>query len=739
MSARYQRVSVIGKGSFGRCWLVIGERGQQCILKEIDVSKMPAKQKEEATNEVQVLSKLKHPYIINYRGSYVEDGFLCIITDYAEKGDLYRAIHRQRAMGRLFPECLVLRWFAQISLALKHMHDRHILHRDLKTQNIFLSGAGDGNVKVGDFGISRVLQHTQDCAKTAIGTPFYLSPEICQEKPYSFKSDVWSLGCVLFELATLRHAFDATSMQGLVMKILRGMPPELPSVFSHELRHLVPEMLAKDPLARPSVDEVLRRSIVRASLKMLIQEESERRNKRPTGSEELKAGDPPAAPHVSGAGQPALQGSPQHVERKPTSSAVPAIVVKAREEPKQIGCRWHSVAKVEDKPRTVAESLSDARTKAKAEIIEVPQSFVQPLEPLQPQLPFHSVQALQPAERAASPLHSPSEKQHSRNSAKLLEPRQSERLPATALQQSPRPRTGATIVRADGAVLASKAVLQQHQQQQLLHQQQQLKLQQRAVTPEDGAEGLRFRGQELKVMQRLPISQRKAAQMLAEAEKRRKLREKESQGLRAFVKMQRHARGAGAASESPRSSDGRCSSSEGGAAADADGREDNRNSCLAPEASETTARAITLRPPEASQPLQPQEEPCELIATLREGLSLAEVPRERVPPAPEVRTADCELPDLLKPRFLRPDGEEIRLPVGERDSLSYRIEALRVYLERELSLKEFLLAYWYLQNQSSTAAENETSELRSLVSEKTLRYLPLVHQLIVCEDQCFVQ
>ena len=116
-------------------------------------------------------------------------------------------------------------------MALKHIHDRKILHRgnsfdiyssdddnlqnlDIKTQNIFLTSKK--LIKLGDFGISKVLRGTMECARTAIGTPYYLSPEICENKPYSFKSDVWSLGCVLYELTTLRHAFDSDSIKGII-------------------------------------------------------------------------------------------------------------------------------------------------------------------------------------------------------------------------------------------------------------------------------------------------------------------------------------------------------------------------------------------------------------------------------------------------------------------------------------------------------------------------------------------
>lgn len=150
--------------------------------------------------------------------------------DYADGGDLYALIGRHKKKRKLLAESEVISIFAQICLAIQHVHSRKILHRDLKTQNVFLTK--QKKVQLGDFGISRVLQNTYDCAKTAIGTPYYLSPEICQEKPYNHKSDVWSLGCILYEMLTLNHAFDSNSMKGLILKIMRGMYPPISKKYS---------------------------------------------------------------------------------------------------------------------------------------------------------------------------------------------------------------------------------------------------------------------------------------------------------------------------------------------------------------------------------------------------------------------------------------------------------------------------------------------------------------------------
>lgn len=125
------------------------------------------------------------------------------------------------------------------------MHDRKVLHRDIKCQNIFLTR--DNIVKMGDFGIARVLNNTKENAKTMVGTPYYLSPEIVENRPYSFKSDIWSLGVVLYELCTLKPPFDASSLHFLALKIVRGVYPPLPTHFSRDMKELVKQMLSTNP------------------------------------------------------------------------------------------------------------------------------------------------------------------------------------------------------------------------------------------------------------------------------------------------------------------------------------------------------------------------------------------------------------------------------------------------------------------------------------------------------------
>ncbi|XP_058276557.1 serine/threonine-protein kinase Nek1 isoform X7 [Hirundo rustica] len=256
---KYIKVRKIGEGSFGKAILVKAkENGQQYVIKEINISKMSNKEREESRREVAVLANMKHPNIVLYRESFEENGSLYIVMDYCEGGDLFKKINAQK--GILFSEDQILDWFVQICLALKHIHDRKILHRDIKSQNIFLTK--DGTIQLGDFGIARVLNSTAELARTCIGTPYYLSPEICQNKPYNNKSDIWALGCVLYEMCTLKHAFEAGNMKNLVLKIISGPFPPVSMHYSYDLRNLLSQLFKRNPRNRPSVNSILEKNFI---------------------------------------------------------------------------------------------------------------------------------------------------------------------------------------------------------------------------------------------------------------------------------------------------------------------------------------------------------------------------------------------------------------------------------------------------------------------------------------------
>jgi len=165
----------------------------------------------------------------------------------------------------------ILHCFTQICLAIKHLHDRKIIHRDLKSQNIFMTQGG--MVKLGDFGIARVLNSTRENAATIVGTPYYLSPEIVESKPYSFKSDIWSLGILLFEMCELRPPFNGRSITELALQIVRANYSPIGSEYSQELHDLLASLLNPEADQRPSVNKILKSSLIAPIAKSVLDEE----------------------------------------------------------------------------------------------------------------------------------------------------------------------------------------------------------------------------------------------------------------------------------------------------------------------------------------------------------------------------------------------------------------------------------------------------------------------------------
>jgi NIMA (never in mitosis gene a)-related kinase len=213
---------------------------------------------------------LNHPNIVTFREVYkTKKGHLCIVMDFADGGDLAKLISDQK--GRYFSESQIMDWFTQICLGIKHVHDRKILHRDIKSQNVFVTK--QNIIKIGDFGIARVLRHTVDVSRSMVGTPYYLSPEIIEGKPYSFKSDIWSLGVMLYELCALRPPFEGSSMHFLSMQIVRGRYPALPAHFSRELKTLVSQMLVVDVRKRLNINQILKQPVVSRRIKTFLNED----------------------------------------------------------------------------------------------------------------------------------------------------------------------------------------------------------------------------------------------------------------------------------------------------------------------------------------------------------------------------------------------------------------------------------------------------------------------------------
>lgn len=262
--------------------------GRQYVIKKLNLRNASSRERRAAEQEAQLLSQLKHPNIVTYKESWEGgDGLLYIVMGFCEGGDLYRKLKEQK--GQLLPERQVVEWFVQIAMALQYLHEKHILHRDLKTQNVFLTRTNI--IKVGDLGIARVLENHCDMASTLIGTPYYMSPELFSNKPYNYKSDVWALGCCVYEMATLKHAFNAKDMNSLVYRIIEGKLPPMPRAYSPELAELIRTMLSKRPEERPSVRSILRLPYIKHQISLFLEA-----TKAKTSKANIKNGDTKSKP-----------------------------------------------------------------------------------------------------------------------------------------------------------------------------------------------------------------------------------------------------------------------------------------------------------------------------------------------------------------------------------------------------------------------------------------------------------
>ena len=260
MIKNYIIQETLGKGAYGIVYKV-QKKGTSDIyvIKQISLEGLTEKEKEEVKQEAFILSSIKSDFVVKYYDSFLEDDNINIVMEYCDGGDLSEFILEKKNIGVLLEEKIIWKLFLKITIGLADIHKMKILHRDLKTLNIFLKHGLE--VKIGDLGVAKVLLKNS-FAQTVIGTPYYLSPEICQEKPYNDKSDVWALGCILYELCTFKHPFEASHQGGLIMKILNNKPEPINSYYSKELSNLVFMLLDKNSKSRPSCVEILNNNMV---------------------------------------------------------------------------------------------------------------------------------------------------------------------------------------------------------------------------------------------------------------------------------------------------------------------------------------------------------------------------------------------------------------------------------------------------------------------------------------------
>jgi NIMA (never in mitosis gene a)-related kinase len=258
--ATYHVLREIGRGRMGVVYLAqsTSDSFQYFAVKEFEFESLDPQGREAARREVKIVQGLHHTNIVRIYDATMVDRKLHLLMEYADAGDLHDMIVQQ---AHLLPEDQILDIFTQICLAVKYIHDRKIIHRDLKTKNIFL--CRDNIVKLGDFGFACTLASTTAQVTTAMGTPSYLSPEICMGYAYAAPSDIWALGCILVELCTRKICFTGSELLEIFGKILHGRIPRISSIYSPELRELAKFLLRKDPLNRPTINQILEKPILK--------------------------------------------------------------------------------------------------------------------------------------------------------------------------------------------------------------------------------------------------------------------------------------------------------------------------------------------------------------------------------------------------------------------------------------------------------------------------------------------
>jgi len=257
----FQILSKLGEGAYSTVYKVKRIIDNQVYaLKKVKLMNLSEKEKENSLNEVRILASVKSNFVVSYKEAFFDekDNTLGIVMEFADRGDLYQQIVAHKKTAKFFEESDIWRIFIQLVKGLKALHDLKILHRDMKSANVFLFS--NGCAKLGDLNVSKVAR--RGLGYTQTGTPYYASPEVWKDKPYDHKSDVWSLGCVLYEMITLRPPFRAKDMEGLFNKVCKGQFSKIPERFSEDLFTIVKYLLQVNSIQRPSCEQILQHPII---------------------------------------------------------------------------------------------------------------------------------------------------------------------------------------------------------------------------------------------------------------------------------------------------------------------------------------------------------------------------------------------------------------------------------------------------------------------------------------------
>ena len=269
---------VLGKGSFGSVYLVRRKEDNKIYaLKSVILEKLNKKEQQNSVNEVRILASVNHPNVIGYKEAFWDDSqnTLNIVMEFADDGDLQTKITKMRKEGGMFQESLIWSYSIQMIEGLKALHDKKIMHRDLKSANIFLV-KDKHQCKLGDMNVSKVIKEKELLTQT--GTPYYASPEVWRDEPYSYKSDLWSIGCVIYELCALRPPFKGKDLDELFMNVCKGKAERISKVYSDDLWKMILMLLQVDVKKRCDCDKFLNSKLITRKIQEMKNESKDYKN-----------------------------------------------------------------------------------------------------------------------------------------------------------------------------------------------------------------------------------------------------------------------------------------------------------------------------------------------------------------------------------------------------------------------------------------------------------------------------
>ena len=265
----------LGRGSFGSVYLVLRKKDQKIYaLKTVIFENLTKRDQENSLNEVRILASINHPNVIGYKEAFWDEkgSSLNIVMEYADDGDLESKIQKMRKEGGMFNESLIWSYSIQMIEGLKALHDKKIMHRDIKSANIFLV-KDKHQCKIGDMNVSKVIK--EKVLRTQTGTPYYASPEVWKDEPYSYKSDLWSIGCVIYELCALRPPFKGKDLDELYSNVCKGNLERISHIYSDDLWKMILMLLQVDVKKRVDCNEFLDSKLIMKKIKEMKENNSE--------------------------------------------------------------------------------------------------------------------------------------------------------------------------------------------------------------------------------------------------------------------------------------------------------------------------------------------------------------------------------------------------------------------------------------------------------------------------------